>query len=217
MPWVNGSSFGHGDKVGLLVNMDTRTVNVYKNRVFLGKAFGKLPDRVYPLVCLARPDVSAEISFPRFEEELVRERRQSRLWLAHLAAAPHPPPQPVSIKRMAHDPVTHRKALAKKLRGKMRELKAEIRLRGTEQGPPHSASVPGHSLWNLNTVEYWIDLHKCRSADLSFSFSETRTARPLHPGTEARFRARAHMHAHKPTIGWLSFSSGRGSHRSRGS
>ena len=53
MPWVNGSSFGHGDKVGLLVNMDTRTVNVYKNRVFLGKAFGKLPDRVYPLVCLA--------------------------------------------------------------------------------------------------------------------------------------------------------------------
>ena len=72
VPWVNGSSFGHGERVGLMVNMDTRTVNVYKNRVFLGKAFGKVPDEVYPFVCLAQPDLSAEISFPKFDEELRR-------------------------------------------------------------------------------------------------------------------------------------------------
>jgi len=164
VPWVNGSSFGHGERVGLMVNMDTRTVNVYKNGVFLGKAFGKLPDEVYPFVCLAQPGLSAEISFPKFDEEVRREARQSALWLAHQAGAPPPPPPLVRIKDMADDPVTHRKALGKKLRHKMRELKAEIRQRGTEQGPPHSASVPGHSLWNLNTINQWVDLHKCRFA-----------------------------------------------------
>jgi len=55
----------------MLVNMDTRTVNVYKNGKYMGKAFGNLPDVVYPLVCLAQPCISAEISFPRFEEEVI--------------------------------------------------------------------------------------------------------------------------------------------------
>ena len=30
---------------------------------------------------------------------------------------------------------------------------AYIYIHRTEKGPPESASVPGHSLWNLNTVE----------------------------------------------------------------
>jgi hypothetical protein len=189
--------------------MDTRTVNVYKNRVFLGKAFGKLPDQVYPFVCLAQPDLSAEIAFPKFQDELVRELRQSRLWLAHQAAAPPPLPPPVPIKRMAEDPATHRKALASKLRGKMKELKAEIRRRGTEQGPPHSASVAGHSLWNVNTIEYWIDLHKCRSAVFSFLSGNASLNALMHSLT--------HTHIYAPSTGMPCSSSGRGSRRSRGS
>ena len=81
---------------------------------------------------------------------------------AHQASLPQPQAPPVPIKYMAREPVTHRKALAKKVRMKMRELKKEIRRRGTERGPPETSSVPGHSLWNFNTVDFWIDLHKCR-------------------------------------------------------
>jgi len=164
VPWVNGSAFGHGECVGLLVNMDTRTVNVYKNRKFLGKAFGKLPDQVYPFVCLSQPEISAELCFPKFEEEVRRETLQSALWKSHQDMQTPPPPPLVSVKRMAQDPVTHRSPLSKKLRLKMKELKGEIRLRGTEKGPPETESVPGHSLWNFNTIDYWIDLHKCRYA-----------------------------------------------------
>ena len=59
--------------------MDTRTVNAYKNRKFLGKVFGNVPNTVYPFVCLAQPGLSAEIFFPRFEDEVRREQRQSAL------------------------------------------------------------------------------------------------------------------------------------------
>ena len=44
--------------------MDTRTVNAYKNRKFLGKVFGNVPNTVYPFVCLAQPGLSAERFVP---------------------------------------------------------------------------------------------------------------------------------------------------------
>lgn len=47
-------------------------VNLYKNGIFLGKAWGDLPDEVYPFVTLSQPGASAEISFPRFEAEISR-------------------------------------------------------------------------------------------------------------------------------------------------
>lgn len=49
-----------------------RQVNLYKNGQFLGKAWGDLPDEVYPFVTLSQPDASAEITFPRFESEIAR-------------------------------------------------------------------------------------------------------------------------------------------------
>mmetsp|Transcript_33722 Transcript_33722/g.75772 ORF Transcript_33722/g.75772 Transcript_33722/m.75772 type:complete len:714 (-) Transcript_33722:35-2176(-) len=144
--WVEGSAYGHGDRIGVLVNMDTKTCNLYKNGRFLGKAFGDLPDKVYPMVTLTEPGTSAEICFPPFEDEVARERRQSELYVTHLASLP-PKPEPLpSVFEMGVDPKKYRVPLIKELKTQLKELESKLEGLG----------------WHLGTAWQWIRLHQCK-------------------------------------------------------
>jgi hypothetical protein len=147
-PWVNGSSYGHGDRVGFLVNMDTRTVRVYKNGEFLGRAWGDLPDEVYPMATLLFPGSSAEISFPRMDEEVQGEMRLSALDLEHLATLPPPKEELPPVEKMILDVKKYRKPLVKLVK-KRRDR--------------HKSKVKGKK-WNINTASDYIRMHKCQFA-----------------------------------------------------
>jgi hypothetical protein len=62
--WVDSSAFGCGDRIGFAVDMDERSVTVYKNGQLLGKPFDNLPDVVYPVVSLRHTGSCALLSFP---------------------------------------------------------------------------------------------------------------------------------------------------------
>ena len=62
--WARGGSFGHGDRIGFLVDMTTRTAKAFKNGILLGTAFTDLPSTIYPLATLVAENIKATISFP---------------------------------------------------------------------------------------------------------------------------------------------------------
>ena len=62
--WVDSSAFGCGDRIGFAVDMDQRSVTVYKNGQMLGKPFDNLPDVIYPVVSLRHTGSCALLSFP---------------------------------------------------------------------------------------------------------------------------------------------------------
>jgi hypothetical protein len=62
--WARGGSFGHGDRIGFLVDMATRTAKAFKNGILLGTAFTDLPPTIYPLATLVAENIKATISFP---------------------------------------------------------------------------------------------------------------------------------------------------------
>lgn len=62
--WVDSSAFGCGDRIGFAVDMDERSVAVYKNGELLGKPFDNLPDVIYPVSSLRHTGSCALLSFP---------------------------------------------------------------------------------------------------------------------------------------------------------
>lgn len=62
--WAKGGGFGHGDRIGIYVDMGARTASAFKNGVLLGTAFTDLPERVFPLVTVMSENTTATISFP---------------------------------------------------------------------------------------------------------------------------------------------------------
>jgi len=57
--WARGASFGDHDRVGLLVDMDTRVCHMFLNCKYMGIVFTDLPPCVYPLVTLVAAKTTA--------------------------------------------------------------------------------------------------------------------------------------------------------------
>lgn len=155
--WVNGSSFGHGDRVGFMVNMDTRTVRVYKNGAFMGRAWGDLPDEVYPMVTLVHPGSSAELCFPRIDDDLAKEQRQSQLYLEHMASLPPPAPGLPPPEEMILDVAKYREPLIHIFK---------------KQRDRHKRKVKGQT-WNILTAFDYIRMHKCNYALWGFGLRKS--------------------------------------------
>mmetsp|Transcript_16066 Transcript_16066/g.32254 ORF Transcript_16066/g.32254 Transcript_16066/m.32254 type:complete len:251 (+) Transcript_16066:384-1136(+) len=63
--WILGSAFGNLDAIGVLVDMETRTVTFYKNGVRCGEeACRGVPGRVYPMCTLINAGARVRISCP---------------------------------------------------------------------------------------------------------------------------------------------------------
>jgi Ca2+-binding EF-hand superfamily protein len=63
-PWIEGSQFGAADRVGFLLDTDSKTCDVYKNGHYLGRAFERLPPNLFPFATLCHSGAKVCLSFP---------------------------------------------------------------------------------------------------------------------------------------------------------
>lgn len=82
--WVEGSEFSCGDRVGLLVDMDSREVEMYKNGEHVGKAFERIPEKVYLFATLCHTGAVALLRSPPQPKPMVIDRMNA--WLAQSTA-----------------------------------------------------------------------------------------------------------------------------------
>jgi len=63
-PWIEGSQFGAADRVGFLLDTNSKTCDVYKNGHYLGRAFERLPPNLFPFATLCHSGAKVCMSFP---------------------------------------------------------------------------------------------------------------------------------------------------------
>jgi hypothetical protein len=78
-PWIEGSQFGSADRVGFLVNMDKKTCDLYKNGEYVGRAFERLPKKLYAFATLCHTGSKASMRFPPQPIPNYHDRMQNAL------------------------------------------------------------------------------------------------------------------------------------------